>query len=108
MYHPDVESTGSEVPLDPELLFKIQSSVLKDEGCFITSRMLCRRYSALFKVHHVVHAMQEMVLPPDDERHIGVFKFINERTKVWDSFIERVLHVLKRDSFGFFSHEVKQ
>ena len=75
-------STGSDLPLDPDLLHKIQSAVLKDEGCFITSRMLCRRYSALFKVHHVVQAMQAMVLPPDDERHIGVFKFINERTKV--------------------------
>ena len=31
-------------------LSKAQAAVLKEEGCFVTSRMLCRRYSASFKV----------------------------------------------------------
>ena len=72
-----------ELQMGTPFMDKIISAILKEGGCFVTSRMLCRRYSNLFKVQNVVAAMKLITTSFDDEHHIGIFKAVKERTKVF-------------------------
>ena len=65
------------------ILDRVLLAILREDGCFVTSRMLCRRYSALFKSHNVVAAMKFLSRPMEAEDHVGVFRCLNEKSKVF-------------------------
>ena len=58
-------------------------AIMKRDGCFVTPRMLCRRYSTILKSHLVVQAMRKITVPVGDPEHIGMLSHLKERNKVF-------------------------
>ena len=90
--------------LDPSFVQRVCLSILKEDGCFVTSRMLCRRYSALFKVHSVVLAMKKMTTSMDHPHHLGMYRLISERTKV---FYKCPPHLVKPSALQLYGIELQ-
>ena len=61
--------------------FDIQCAVVQTDGCFASSRCLCRKNT--YRVVNVIRAMTAMSRPRDHPLYVGTYVRVSERVKVF-------------------------